>query len=96
MGDFENRAGPSTAPLTYFYDFIELLEKEYPYASFASVVDVIAFVQVVGPIAAGLRRSEGGFYQMLTPIGYGHKALIEFEPDSRGIQQPVMGGFIKD
>ncbi|MCB2062855.1 MAG: hypothetical protein KDE25_05245 [Novosphingobium sp.] len=96
MGDFENRAGPSSAPLAYFYDFIEQLETEYPYASFASVVDDIAFVQAVGPIIAGLRLSEDGFYQMLTPIGYGHKALIEFEPDFHGIQQPVLGGFIKD
>ena len=81
---------------SYFYDFVEILEKNFPYASYALVVEEIAFARDVGPIAAGLRWNDDGFYEMIVPIGYGRKAVIELEPDEHGSLQPAMGRFLKD
>ena len=82
--------------VTYFYDFIRILERDYAFASVAGIAEEIDYARAVGWAIAGLEKRPGGIYVMRTPIGYGDFAFIELEFDKRGVLQPVMGGFIKN
>lgn len=81
--------------LTYFYEFIRQLEKQYAWASVASVAEEIAFARTVGPSLAGLEQNDDGVYLLKAPIGRGHYAIVELEFDREGVLQPVMGGFMR-
>jgi hypothetical protein len=96
MADPIGNPEPPLEGLTYYYDFIDILIATYPYASFAAVDEDVAFARFAGPIAAGLRLNSDGAYEMVVPIGFGHKAIIELEFDQKGRLQPIMGGFRKE
>jgi hypothetical protein len=81
--------------VTYFYEFIRILEEQYAWASVASVFEDIGHVRIYGPTVAGLEKRAGGVFVMRTPIGFGDFAFIEFEYDRDRVLQPVMGGFLK-
>jgi hypothetical protein len=95
MSDRQGDAGSSPASLTYFYDFILILEKRYAWASVAGVFEEIAYARMVGWAIAGLTKRQDGVFILRTPIGRGDYAYVELELDSSGILQPVMGGFIE-
>jgi hypothetical protein len=57
MGNSRNEPNPETRGLTYFYDFIQLLEKEYAFASVDSIAEEIKFARAVGPVIAGLKKA---------------------------------------
>ena len=86
---------PPVQGLTYYYDFIRLLEQEYAFASVESVAEEIKFARAVGPALAGLTKRDDGVFIIKAPIGRGHFALVELEFDSGGVLQPVMGGFLR-
>lgn len=81
--------------LTYYFDFLRKIKSEYPPASWYAILEDIRLAQDAGPTLSGLKLNEAGFYEMLVPIGWGHKALIELEFDRSGVLQPVMGGVIE-
>ena len=78
--------------LTYFYDFIRVLEKEYAFASVDSIAEQIELARDVGPVFAGLKSRDDGIYILRAPIGRGDFAIVELEIDCEGVLQPVMGG----
>lgn len=86
----EDNSGPM-----YFYDAIEIVEVSYPPASLQSIAEEIAFARAVGPIAAQLRAHPNGGFEMMIPIGFGHKMRVELEFDRLGQLQPVMGEIIR-
>jgi hypothetical protein len=88
--------GSSDPDVTYFKEFIDRIEREYPYASWLLIMEEIQFARAVGPIEAQLLPSQEGVYELIIPIGFGHKALIELEWDRSGMLWPVMGGIIKE
>ncbi len=90
-----HQGGGSRASLTYFYDFVELIKRDYPPTSLFAIAEEIAFAREVGPALAGLKRTNG-IFEMTVPIGYGHFAIIELEFDAKARLQPVMGGISKD
>ena len=87
--------GSSDPEVTYFYDFVRILEEEYAFASVAGISEDIDYARAVGWAIAGLEKRPGGVFVMKTPIGYGDFAYIELEFDRNGVLQPVMGGFLK-
>ena len=89
-----NNEGPQRPieGLTYFYNFIQLLENEYAFASVDSIAEEIDFARTVGPALAGLKRRDDGIYILRAPIGRGDFAIVELEFDREGVLQPVMGG----
>ena len=82
--------------LTYFYDFLEVLEREYAFASVDSVLDDIAFYREFATARAELKRRDDGVLLLKSPIGRGHFAIVELEFDIDGILQPVMEGFLRN
>ncbi len=94
----EAQFGPDTPVegLTYFYDFIQVLEEKYAFASVEAIIEEVRYAQLVGPALAGLLRRDDRTFLLKTPIGRGHFAVIELEHDHAGVLQPVMGGFLRD
>lgn len=87
--------GSDDPEVTYFYDFIRLLEEQYAWASVESVAEDIDQAKAAGPAFAGLERRPQGIFILRSPIGYGHFAFVELEFDEDGVLQPVMGGFLR-
>lgn len=96
MEEFEDKKEKKHYEITYFDDFIRKIEKECPPTSWYMVIEEIEFAREAGPIRAQLRRNPSGAYELLVPIGFGHRASIELEYDRSGKLQPVMGGIIKE
>ncbi len=90
-----NSREPEFEGLTYFTDFIRLLDEKYAPASVDSVLEDIEFVRNFTPARAKLER-RGGVFILKSPIGRGHFALIELEFDVNGVLQPVMGGILRN
>ena len=95
MTDRENDPNPPPEEVTYYYDFIRLLEQNYAYASVESIEDDIKFARAVGPAIARLAVRDNGVFIMKSPIGRGDFAIIELEFDRDGVLQPVLGGILK-
>jgi hypothetical protein len=95
MGDNEDNPSPSIRGLTYFEDFIRLLEKEYAEASVIAVAEEIEYVRSFAPARTRLKRREDGVFILKAPIGRGHFAIVELEFDVDGVLQPVMGGILR-
>ena len=90
MGSDDYR-GRSPSQLTYYSDFLRILERQYAFASVAAVAEEIEFARTVGPALAGLINRGDGVFVARIPIGRGDFALVEMELDKRGMLQPVMG-----
>ena len=88
--------GSNDPDVTYFYDFIQLLEKEYAWGSVEAVSEDIKYAREVGPAIAGLEKRKGGVFILRTAIGRGHFAFVELEYDQANVLQPVMGGFLQE
>ena len=95
MADSKPNPEPNVEGLTYFADFIRLLERDYAWASVESVVQDIEFYRDFAPARARLERRDGGVFILKSVIGRGHYAIVELEFDIDGILQPVMGGFLR-
>lgn len=94
MADHSNK-GSNDPQVTYFYDFIRLLEQQYAWASVEAVSEEIGYARTVGPAIAGLEKRTDGVFVLRAPIGRGDYAYVELEYDSSGVLQPVMGGIIR-
>lgn len=81
--------------VTYFYEFIRLLEEQYAWASVELISEELDYAREFGPAIAGLKRRKDGVFEMIVPIGRGDFAMIELEYDRNGVLQPVMGGFLR-
>jgi hypothetical protein len=91
----QKKGSEGSSGLTYFYDVIKIVEISYPSASMQSIAEEIAFARAVGPIVAQLKPCSNGVFEMMIPIGFGHKMRVELEFDRIGRLQPVMGEIIR-
>lgn len=94
MGDHEPE--PDQPGSMYFYDFIEHIRENYPYASWLVLTEEIQFTRRAGPELARAKKLADGVYQIRVHVGGGKFAVVELERGRTGQLEPVLGGFDSD